>query len=207
MPAAANDAKTESADGLRLAAHHPLQARQTYQIVQHRQDDRWLLYLGHLRGSERNPLTGRAERPRDGKLRTHKNFWDCETGEVYLVTSVAGWTGQILQVFNVVDPDVPLRTVHRDLARDRRGIRCSVHREAPAEAADGPFYECPGSCSYCPDRRRGPTVEYRIEASTPVPTAGCIAGSTKIPPEGSSPFAAAAQCLCTFSCSQIFISD
>ena len=197
MPAAANDAKTESADGLRLAAHHPLQARQTYQIVQHRQDDRWLLYLGHLRGSERNPLTGRAEengssvvdvtdpkkprflihippteapwfdgdaidrsggqhvqvcsgdvlpggtpgrsyllrnqgmianevldvtdpiapklvsqvvlteRPRDGKLRTHKNSWDCETGEAYLVTSAAGWTGQILQVFNVADPSRP----------------------------------------------------------------------------------------------------
>ena len=35
----------------------------------------------------------------------------------------------------------------------------------------------------------------------------CVAGSTKIPAEGSSPFAAARQCLCTFSSSQTLISD
>lgn len=193
----AADAGTESAEGLQLAAHDPLQARQTYQIVQHRQGERWLLYLGHLRGSELNPLTGRVEengssivdvtdprdprylihippteapwfdgeavdasggqhvqvcsgdvlpdgqagrtyllrnqgmigdevldvtdplahalvsqvvrtgRPRDGKLRTHKNFWDCASGEAYLVASVKGWTGQILQVFDLADPAHP----------------------------------------------------------------------------------------------------
>jgi hypothetical protein len=56
-PVAADGAGTDSADGLRLAAHDPLQSGQTYQMVQHQQGDRWLLYLGHLRGSELNPLT------------------------------------------------------------------------------------------------------------------------------------------------------
>jgi len=49
----------------------------------------------------------RTQRPRDGKLRTHKNFWDCASGEAYLVTSVAGWTGQILQIFDLADPEQP----------------------------------------------------------------------------------------------------
>ncbi len=47
-PVAADEAGTESAGGRRPAAHDPLQARQTCQIVQHRQGERWLLYLGRL---------------------------------------------------------------------------------------------------------------------------------------------------------------
>ena len=50
-------ADTESAVGLRLVAHDPLQARQTYQMVEVHQGARWLLYLGHMRGREINPLT------------------------------------------------------------------------------------------------------------------------------------------------------
>jgi len=47
-PVAADEAGTESAAGRRPAAHDPLQGRQTCQIVQHRQGERWLLYLGRL---------------------------------------------------------------------------------------------------------------------------------------------------------------
>ena len=54
-------ASAESASNFELVAHDPLQARQTYQIEPHQQDGRWYLYLGHLRGSERNPLTGEVE--------------------------------------------------------------------------------------------------------------------------------------------------
>ena len=190
-------ASTESAEGLRLVAHDPLQARQTYQIVIHKQGNRWLLYAGHIRGTERDPQTGQvtangtsvldvtdpvhpkylvhipptpapwfkgdpadatgaqhqqvcdgAELPtgqrgsvyllrnngsiahevldvtdplharfvsevvrtasaRDGHLRTHKNFWDCKSGEAYLVSSVAGWTGQVLQIFDLSNPEKP----------------------------------------------------------------------------------------------------
>lgn len=191
------EARTESAENLTLAAHDPLQSRQTYQMVEIRQGNRWLLYLGHLRGFETDPRTGektpngtsvvdvtdpehpvylnhipptpapwsdgtdaeksggqhvqacsgdvlpggtrgrtyllrnqgsigqevldvtdplkpvlvaqvsRAGRPRDGLYRTHKNFWDCATGEAYLVNSVAGWTGQVLQIFDLADPAHP----------------------------------------------------------------------------------------------------
>jgi hypothetical protein len=187
----------ESSQGLDYVSHEPLQARQTYQMVVHKQGDRWLLYLGHLRGTETNPQTKRAEpngssvvdvtdpakprylrhipptpapwfkgeavdatggqhvqlcdgdalpagrkgrtyllrnqgaiaqevldvtdplRPsvaaqvvrtapaRDGKLRTHKNYWDCATGQAYLVGSVAGWTGQIVQIFDLSNPEKP----------------------------------------------------------------------------------------------------
>jgi hypothetical protein len=191
-------ADTESAEGLRLVAHDPLQARQTYQMVEIHQGNRWLLYLGHMRGREVDPLTtGQLEAngtsvidvtdptkpiylnhippspapwfsgnqddatgaqhlqicsgdelphgtrghfymlrnhgviaqeildvtdpmrpvfvadvvhtqpPRDGHLRTHKNLWDCATGEAYLVDSVEGWTGQSLQIFDLSDPVSP----------------------------------------------------------------------------------------------------
>jgi hypothetical protein len=39
----------------------------------------------------------RTERTRHGVLTTHKNFWDCETGEAYLVSTIKGWSGQALQ--------------------------------------------------------------------------------------------------------------
>jgi hypothetical protein len=194
---APDGATTESADGLRLVAHDGLDARQTYQLVVHKQGDRWLLYAGHIRGTERDTQTGQttangtsvldvtnpahpqylihipptpapwfkgdpadatgaqhqqvcdgAELPngrrgsvymlrnngaiaheildvtdplharfvtdvvrtapaRDGRLRTHKNFWDCRTGEAYLVSSVAGWTGQVLQIFDLSNPEKP----------------------------------------------------------------------------------------------------
>jgi hypothetical protein len=190
-------ADTESAAGLRLVAHDALQARQTYQMVEVHQGNRWLLYLGHMRGSEVDPTTGaleangtsvvdvtdptrprylrhipaspapwfhgdaddatggqhlqicagdelphgrpgrfyllrnhgviaqeildvtdpmrptlvaevlRTQPPRDGRLRTHKNLWDCASGEAYLVDSVAGWTGQSLQIFDLSDPATP----------------------------------------------------------------------------------------------------
>ena len=190
-------ADTEFASGLRLVAHDPLQARQTYQMVQVHQGNRWLLYLGHLKGRELNPQTAVVEangtsvidvtdprKPvylrhipptpapwfkgnpddatggqhqqicagdalphgqrghfymlrnqgaighevldvsdplhptlvadvvhtapaRDGVLRTHKNLWDCASGEAYLVSSVAGWPGEVLQIFDLADPARP----------------------------------------------------------------------------------------------------
>jgi len=190
-------ADTESASGLRLVAHDPLQARQTYQMVEVQQGNRWLLYLGHLKGRELNPQTGVSEangtsvidvtdprKPiylrhipptpapwfhgnpedttggqhqqicsgdqlprglhghfymlrnqgaighevldvtdpmhptlvadvvhtapaRDGQYRTHKNLWDCATGEAYLVSSIAGWPGEALQIFDLSDPAAP----------------------------------------------------------------------------------------------------
>lgn len=195
--AEADPALTESAENFELAAHDPLQARQTYQIAQHRQGDRWYLYLGHLRGAELNPQTGMVEEngvsvvdvtdpenpvylrhipptpapwsnasgearsggqhvqacagdqlprgvsgrhyllrnqgwvghevldvtdpmnpsvvtpvsrtgvSRHGGQTTHKNFWDCATGEAYLVSTLDGWSGQVLQVYDLSDPAHP----------------------------------------------------------------------------------------------------
>lgn len=46
-------------------------------------------------------------RPRDGVYRTHKNLWDCASGIAYTVGSVSGWTGQVLQIFDLSDPEHP----------------------------------------------------------------------------------------------------
>lgn len=190
-------AGTESAEGLALVAHDFVQSRSIYQLVPHKQGDRWYLYIGHIRGAEPDPATGlptgngtsvvditdprrprylnhiapspapwsigtaeeatggqhvqicdgntlpagrrgvtymlrnhgaishelldvsdprtprflrdvvRTQRPRDGLLRTHKNLWDCASGIAYTVGSVAGWTGQILQVYDLSNPDRP----------------------------------------------------------------------------------------------------
>lgn len=194
---AADGASTESAEGLQLVAHDPLEARQSYQMVQHRQGARWLLYVGHMTGSEKDPRTGtvtpngtsilditdpvhprylthvpaspapwfkgnpalasggqhlqicdggqlpqgrkdrvymlrnhgaigqemmdvtdpmrpqalgdviRTAPPLDGRLRTHKNFWDCATGIAYTVGSIKGWPGQQLQIFDLSNPKRP----------------------------------------------------------------------------------------------------
>ncbi len=194
---AADGAGTDTAYNLRLVAHDALQARQTYQIVEHHQGNRWLLYLGHMRGRELDPTSGaptangtsvvdvtdpahprylthipptpmawfsgdaeaatgtqhvqvcdgavlprgtaghtyllrnvgsiaqevldvtdplkprqvsevlRAGTPRDGLLRTHKNVWDCSSGMAFLVNSIAGWTGQQLQIVDLADPVQP----------------------------------------------------------------------------------------------------
>ena len=44
---------------------------------------------------------------RHGVLTTHKNFWDCATGEAYLVSTIEGWSGQALQIFDLADPTSP----------------------------------------------------------------------------------------------------
>lgn len=189
--------ETAAASGLHLVARDATQTRSNYQIVPHRQGGRWYLYVGHIRGAARNPLTGRVEgngtsvlditdparprylthippfpapwsdgtaeektgaqhvqlcdgaalpagragrtymlrnkgaigqevvdvtdplapglvgdvvhtaRPRDGVYRTHKNVWDCASGIAYTVGSVTGWTGQVLQIFDLSDPAKP----------------------------------------------------------------------------------------------------
>lgn len=59
--AAAAPAMAEDASGMALVGMDPLQARSAYQLVPHRQNGRWLLYVGHHPGKARNPLTDRDE--------------------------------------------------------------------------------------------------------------------------------------------------
>jgi len=46
---------------MRLVGHNDLQARSAYQPVIHRQNGRWIAYVGHHGGEAVNPLTGRVE--------------------------------------------------------------------------------------------------------------------------------------------------
>ncbi len=53
-------AAAESRD-MALVGFHDLQGRGAYQPVIHRQDGRWIAYVGHHAGSALNPLSGRRE--------------------------------------------------------------------------------------------------------------------------------------------------
>ena len=39
-----------------------------------------------------------------GFKRTHKNFWECETGIAYLVTTPEGWRGRGISIYDFSDP-------------------------------------------------------------------------------------------------------
>jgi hypothetical protein len=52
--------KAESRD-MALVGHDDLQARSAYQPTIHRQGDRYIAYVGHHGGQQRNPLTGQTE--------------------------------------------------------------------------------------------------------------------------------------------------
>jgi hypothetical protein len=49
------------AQHIRLVGHHDLQARSAYQPIVHKQGARFIAYVGHHGGVQRNPLTGRDE--------------------------------------------------------------------------------------------------------------------------------------------------
>ncbi len=48
-------------DNMELAGYSDLQARSAYQPVIQKQGNRWIAYVGHHTGMQRNPLTGRDE--------------------------------------------------------------------------------------------------------------------------------------------------
>lgn len=48
-------------DNMELAGYSDLQGRSAYQPVIEKQGDRWIAYVGHHAGVQRNPLTGRDE--------------------------------------------------------------------------------------------------------------------------------------------------
>jgi hypothetical protein len=53
----------------------------------------------------------------DGRRETHKNWWDCETGIGYLVSTVEGWrVPRVLQAYDLSDPKKPRHI--RDFALD-----------------------------------------------------------------------------------------
>lgn len=59
--AAAYDANAEEAKNMRLVGAHDLAARTAYQPTIKRQGERWILYVGHHGGRDRNPLNGAEE--------------------------------------------------------------------------------------------------------------------------------------------------
>lgn len=79
--AAAYDATQTEARDMRLVGAHDLAARTAYQPTVKRQGDRWILYVGHHGGRDRNPLTGADEEngtsildvtdPREPRLLVH----------------------------------------------------------------------------------------------------------------------------------------
>lgn len=184
---------------MRLLAHHDLQGRSAYQPIVHRFGDRRILFVGHHKGEEINPLTGKTEtngmsvldvtdpaRPVllkhepptgpkasgtqhvqlcdgnvlpnakqnrtyllrtngqisheildvtdpgapvfvttifttghtvDGRRNTHKNWWDCETGIAYLLSTIDGWlVPRVLQAYDLSNPEAPRHI--RDFALD-----------------------------------------------------------------------------------------
>src|SRR5262245_32087846 len=44
-----------------LVGYDDLQARSAYQPTIHHQGNRWIAYIGHHGGAQRNPLTGKTE--------------------------------------------------------------------------------------------------------------------------------------------------
>ena len=52
--------KAEQRD-MALVGYNDLQARSAYQPTIHRQGDRWIAYIGHHGGVQRNPITGMDE--------------------------------------------------------------------------------------------------------------------------------------------------
>ncbi len=53
----------------------------------------------------------------DGRRETHKNYWDCETGIGYLLSTVEGWrVPRVLQAYDLSDPEQPRHI--RDFALD-----------------------------------------------------------------------------------------
>ncbi|NNC63163.1 MAG: hypothetical protein HKN84_00125 [Gammaproteobacteria bacterium] len=199
-------AQTEAeALNMELVAHHPLDARPSYQPMPHRYGDRWILFVGHHAGEGINSLNGELEGHATSVLDvtdpanpeylahipappwqaegtislgtgaqhnmicnaeelpngtpgrvymlrslgnvahelydvtdpaapefiltvartgdsppmepgadfydtkgTHKNWWDCETGAAYLVSSITGWKKwRNLQVFDLSTPEEP----------------------------------------------------------------------------------------------------
>jgi hypothetical protein len=57
----AGDAGRAEQWNMQLVGHDGLQGRSAYQPVIHRQGERWLAYIGHHAGTERNLLTGQPE--------------------------------------------------------------------------------------------------------------------------------------------------
>src|SRR5215470_17622695 len=45
----------------------------------------------------------------DGLRDTHKNFWECDTGVAYLVSSIPGWRARMTMVYDLSDPARPLK--------------------------------------------------------------------------------------------------
>jgi hypothetical protein len=45
----------------------------------------------------------------DGLRDTHKNYWECDTGIAYLVSSIPGWRARITMVYDLSDPARPVK--------------------------------------------------------------------------------------------------
>jgi hypothetical protein len=54
-------AQRQDARDMALVGYNDLQARSAYQPTIHKQGDRWVAYIGHHGGTQRNPLTGKDE--------------------------------------------------------------------------------------------------------------------------------------------------